>query len=105
MPKVTPAVKREATASYGAEVVLIDDAGDRAPTVERLRAESGAVFIPPYDHPAIIAGQGTVGLEIVEDAPDVVDDLCAGQRRWARQRHRGRGQGSAARRPHRRGRA
>jgi len=71
MPKVTPAVKREATASYGAEVVLIDDAADRAPMVERLRAETGAVFIPPYDHPAIIAGQGTVGLEIVEDAPDV----------------------------------
>jgi threonine dehydratase len=71
MPKVTPAVKQDATASYGAEVVLIDDAADRAPTVERLRAESGAVFIPPYDHPAIIAGQGTVGLEIVEDAPEV----------------------------------
>lgn len=71
MPKVTPAVKLEATASYGADIVLIDDAADRAPTVERLRADSGAVFIPPYDDPAIIAGQGTVGLEIVEDAPDV----------------------------------
>jgi threonine dehydratase len=71
MPKVTPAVKLDATASYGAEIVLIDDAGDRASTMERLRAESGAVFIAPYDHPAIIAGQGTVGLEIVEDAPAV----------------------------------
>lgn len=71
MPRVTPEVKRVATARYGADVVLIDDAADRAPTVERLRAESGAVFIPPFDDPAIIAGQGTVGLEIVEDAPSV----------------------------------
>lgn len=71
MPKVTPAVKRDATAAHGAEIVLIDDAADRAPTVERLQAESGAVFIPPYDDAAIIAGQGTIGLEVVADAADV----------------------------------
>ena len=70
MPTQSPAVKVQATRALGADVVLVD-AAERASTVERLQAETGAVFVPPYDHPAIIAGQGTVGLEICADLPDV----------------------------------
>ncbi|MBA3264745.1 MAG: threonine/serine dehydratase [Nocardioidaceae bacterium] len=70
MPRETPMVKQRATQSQGARVVLVDIA-DRAAVTERIRAETGAVFISPYDDPAIIAGQGTVGLEILADVPDV----------------------------------
>lgn len=70
MPRQTPAIKREATVALGAEVVLVD-ISERAAAVERIRAETGAVFVSPFDDERIIAGQGTVGLEIVEDLPDV----------------------------------
>ncbi len=70
MPRTTAQVKRDATEAQGARVVLVD-AAQRAATVERLRAETGAVFVPPFDHPHVIAGQGTIGLEIAEDLPDV----------------------------------
>ena len=69
MPREAPEVKRRATEAQGATVVLVDMA-DRASTVDEIVARTGAVFIPPYDHAAIIAGQGTVGLEIVDDLPD-----------------------------------
>ena len=59
-------------------------------------AETGAVIIPPFDHPDVIAGQGTLGLEILEQVPDVDDDRRADRRRRPRGRHRERGQ--AARR-------
>jgi threonine dehydratase len=75
MPEQAPPVKRRATAAQGAEVVLVDIA-DRVPAMERLQAERGAWFVPPFDDPAVIAGQGTVGLEIVEDLPDVSTVLC-----------------------------
>jgi threonine dehydratase len=74
MPRQSPAIKREATAALGADVVLVD-ISERASAVERLRSESGAVFISPFDDARIIAGQGTVGLEIVEDLPDVASVL------------------------------
>lgn len=70
MPHNTPQVKLAATAALGAEIVLVD-ASQRASTVERLREETGAVFVPPFDDAAIIAGQGTVGLEIIADLPHV----------------------------------
>ncbi|HET7173090.1 MAG TPA: threonine/serine dehydratase [Nocardioidaceae bacterium] len=70
MPKETPAVKRAAVEALGAEVVYVD-AAERADEVERLRSRTGATPVPPYDHPAVIAGQGTVGLEIVEDLPEI----------------------------------
>ena len=69
MPRQAPEIKRRATEAQGANVVLVDMA-ERASTVEEIVARTGAVFVPPYDHPAIIAGQGTVGLEIVNDLPD-----------------------------------
>jgi threonine dehydratase len=70
MPHQSPAVKRAATEALGATVVLVDIA-ERAAEVERIRARTGAVFVPPFDDRRIIAGQGTVGLEIATDLPDV----------------------------------
>ncbi|MBA2774017.1 MAG: threonine/serine dehydratase [Nocardioidaceae bacterium] len=70
MPTQAPAIKREATEALGATVVVVD-ISERAAVTEQIRAETGAVFVPPFDHPAIIAGQGTVGLEIADDLPDV----------------------------------
>ncbi|TCJ15070.1 threonine ammonia-lyase [Rubrobacter taiwanensis] len=71
MPSYASLPKVEATEEYGAEVVLaggrVEEALERA---ERLRAETGAVQIHPFDDPLIVAGQGTVGLEICEDVPD-----------------------------------
>lgn len=72
MPSNAPAVKREAVEAYGARVVLCEPTLEaRETTVARLQAESGAVLIPPYNHPHVIAGQGTVALELVEDVPDL----------------------------------
>lgn len=70
MPDSAPAVKQAATKALGAEVVLVDLA-QRAAEVERIRADTGAVFVSPFDDPAVVAGQGTVGLEIVADLPEV----------------------------------
>jgi threonine dehydratase len=71
MPETTPLAKVLATRDYGAEVVLhgatFDDAADRARALEK---ERRMLFVPAFDHPLIMAGQGTVGLEILEDLPD-----------------------------------
>ncbi|HXS50228.1 MAG TPA: threonine ammonia-lyase [Sphingomicrobium sp.] len=72
MPEPTPTVKVTQTAGFGATVVLhgalFDDAFAKA---RELAAEHGYVFIHPFDDPQIIAGAGTVGLEMLEDAPDL----------------------------------
>jgi threonine dehydratase len=68
MPHDAPALKRERTASHGAEVVLYDrEREDREEIGSRIASERGATLVPPYDHPHVIAGQGTVGREICED--------------------------------------
>jgi threonine dehydratase len=68
MPSDAPRLKRERTAALGAEIVLYDrDKEDRAAIAKRIVAERGATLVPPYDDPLIIAGQGTIGAEIVED--------------------------------------
>jgi threonine dehydratase len=68
MPSDAPRLKRERTAALGAEIVPYDrDTEDRAAIAARLVAERGATLVPPYDDPLIIAGQGTIGREIVED--------------------------------------
>jgi threonine dehydratase len=71
MPAAAPLPKVAATRSYGAEVVLhgvsVEDALARA---QELAEETGSVFIHPFNHPDVIAGQGTVGLEIAEQCPD-----------------------------------
>lgn len=70
MPLETPQIKIDATRRHGAEVVLCA-AGQREAVAEEVVARTGGVLIPPFDHPDVIAGQGTIGLEIVEDLPDV----------------------------------
>ena len=68
MPSDAPAVKRIATEGYGGEVVLYDrDREDREAIGKRLAAERGLTLIPPYDHPHIIAGQGTAARELIEE--------------------------------------
>ncbi|MFC4011724.1 threonine/serine dehydratase [Nonomuraea purpurea] len=70
VPEGTPRVKTDAIRGWGAEVVVVPPE-QRESVAEKTAAERGLTLVPPYDHPAIIAGQGTVGLEIVEDLPDV----------------------------------
>src|SRR5438105_14845784 len=68
MPSDAPAVKRVATQGYGGEVVLYDRERDDREAIGRgLAAERGLTLIPPYDHPHIIAGQGTAARELLED--------------------------------------
>lgn len=69
MPQTTPANYLDATRGYGADVVLAPDIRAAFAEVERLRT-AGRVLVHPFDDPLVAAGQGTVGLEIVEDAPD-----------------------------------
>jgi threonine dehydratase len=72
MPSDAPAIKHERVAADGAEIVVVGTASDeRQAVAERLAAERGLTVIPPYDDDRIIAGQGTVGLEIVEALPDI----------------------------------
>lgn len=69
MPADAPAVKIANTRAYGAEVVLYDRATtDRDALAARLSAERGLILVPPFDDPQVIAGQGTVGLEIAAQA-------------------------------------
>jgi threonine dehydratase len=69
MPSDAPDVKRIATEAYGAEVVLYDrEREDREAIGRRLSSERGLTLIPPYDHPHIIAGQGTAASELIVDA-------------------------------------
>jgi threonine dehydratase len=79
MPADAPLSKRERTKGYGAEVVLYDrDREDREAIARAIAAKRGATLVPPYDDPKIIAGQGTIGLEIANDlttlgiTPDIV---------------------------------
>ena len=68
MPRDAPRSKRERTAALGAEVVLYDrERDDREAIALDIAGRRGAVLVPPYDDPLIIAGQGTTGREIVED--------------------------------------
>jgi threonine dehydratase len=68
MPADAPRLKRERTAALGAEIILYDrDKEDRAAIAKKIVTERGATLVPPYDDPLIIAGQGTIGREIVED--------------------------------------
>ena len=69
MPEDAPASKLAATAGYGAEIVTYDRyTEDRAAIGRRLAEERGLSLIPPYDHPDVIAGQGTVALELIDQA-------------------------------------
>jgi threonine dehydratase len=69
IPDVAPPIKIEAVRELGAEVVLVPGS-ERADATERIATERGMAVIPPFDHRDVIAGQGTVGLEILADAAD-----------------------------------
>jgi threonine dehydratase len=72
MPEGAPIPKIEATRAYGAEVILGGASLDEALVTARAWAdEHGATFVHPFDHPDLLAGQGTAGLEIAEQVPDV----------------------------------
>jgi threonine dehydratase len=72
MPRTAPAIKRESTAAMGAELVLVGPGSEeRRVRAEELAAEHGYVVVPPYNDESIIAGQATIGLEILEDLPEV----------------------------------
>ncbi len=72
MPKTTPLIKVEATKEMGAGVILAGDCYDDAYSeAKRLEEEEGRIFIHPFDDPEIMAGQGTIALEILEDLENV----------------------------------
>ncbi len=80
MPSDAPRSKVAATRDYGAQVVLYDrHTMNRGAIAAEIAAERGATLVPPYDDPAIIAGQGTAVLELLEDVPDIdVLLVCTG---------------------------
>jgi threonine dehydratase len=85
MPADAPRGKRMRTASLGAEVLLYDRVSeDREAIARGIAASRNAVLVPPYDDPQVIAGQGTIGIEIVEDlaalglAPDIIAITASG---------------------------
>lgn len=85
MPRDAPALKIANTRGYGADVVLYDRFGEsREELGRRIVAETGAILVPPYDDPDVMAGQGTIGIEIVEQlaelglSPDVLLCCCGG---------------------------
>jgi threonine dehydratase len=85
MPRDAPAAKLAATRGYGARVVLYDRSSahpgeSREAIAQRIVADSGAVLVPPFDDDAVIAGQGTLALELLEEVPDldVVVTPCGG---------------------------
>jgi threonine dehydratase len=72
MPSDAPQNKRVATEGYGAEVITYDRSSeDREALGRQVATERGAVLIPPYDHPAVMAGQGTVALELLQQVPEL----------------------------------
>jgi threonine dehydratase len=78
MPAAAVRSKVDACRGYGAEVILYGNhVGETWAHMDEIAAERGLTFVPPFDDPRVIAGQGTVGLEILEDLPDV-DVVVAG---------------------------
>jgi threonine dehydratase len=73
MPESTPQVKIDGVRRYGGEVVLAGAtrSAEQGVRAEAIAREDGLTIIPPFDHPDVIAGQGTIGLEILEQRPDV----------------------------------
>jgi len=76
VPTTTPQIKVDAIRSYGAEVILYGDDFETAYAHSReIEAREGRIFVEPYDHPEVIAGQGTVGLEILFQHPGPIDAI------------------------------
>ena len=93
MPVGTPLIKISSTKDYGAEVILLGNNFDEAcEEAERLRKAENLTFVHAFDDDAIIAGQGTIGLELLEQQPDLEADRCADRRRRTDWRDRVRGE-------------
>ncbi|KAL0283142.1 UNVERIFIED_CONTAM: Threonine dehydratase 1 biosynthetic, chloroplastic, partial [Sesamum angustifolium] len=76
MPVTTPEIKWRSVERLGATVVLVGDSYDEAQTYAKKRAEEeGRTFIPPFDHPDVIIGQGTVGMEIVKQTKGPIEAI------------------------------
>ena len=76
MPKTTPAIKVEAVKAYGAEIALRGNSYDDAYTYAlEVAKQQGRIFIHPYDDPEVIAGQGTIAMEIMRQHPDSIDAI------------------------------
>lgn len=76
MPRTTPSIKVDAVRALGGEVVLHADTFDEANAhAQGMAEEQGLTYVPPYDHPLVIAGQGTVGREILEQCPTRPDAI------------------------------
>ena len=74
MPSTTPSIKVDAVAAFGAEIILEGDGYDAAAAVgKRIASERGLTFVHPYDDPAVIAGQGTVAMELLRQHPGRLD--------------------------------
>ena len=72
MPKGTPFTKVVRTRDFGARVVLEGESvSDAKPFADKIAAEEGLVFVHPYDDPDIVSGQGTIGMEMLADVPDL----------------------------------
>jgi threonine dehydratase len=72
MPEDAPKLKLAATRAQGAEIVIYDRfTQDRAAIGAKISAETGATLVPPFDHPWIVAGQGTTALELLDEVPDL----------------------------------
>lgn len=72
MPKTAPQIKRDAVAGYGATITMCEPTlAAREETAARITAETGATFIHPFDHPHVIAGQGTAALEMMEQVREL----------------------------------
>lgn len=80
MPKTTPDIKVNAVRGYGGEVVLHGNNFDEAKgEAERLAAEHAYTYVPPFDHPLVIAGQGTIGMEMLQQKWSLRLYICT---RW-----------------------
>jgi threonine dehydratase len=91
MPEGAPIAKAEAAAALGATVRYTGMNVDEALTAARERAATGGLtFVHPFDDPVVIAGQGGLGLELLEQVPDIARVIV--RRRWTNQRHRDRAQ-------------
>ena len=104
MPENSSAAKFEAVRGYGGEIVRCA-VGAREATAAQIVAETGAVFIHPYDDPRVIAGQGTIALELLDELPDLECLLLPGGWRRPGQRRCHRREGHRALDPCGRGRA
>lgn len=74
MPKTAPIVKKNAVKAYGATIVEVENTSDaRQSKADELVAQTGAIFLHPSENPLVIAGQGTAGLELVEQVRELAN--------------------------------